>query len=266
MKEPIITLLTDFSESDPYVGAMKGVILSICPNAKLVDLSHQIEKHNIYDGAFYLFSAAKYYPKHAIHLVVIDPGVGSKRRPIIIESEKYYFVGPDNGVLSLAATSDKVKRIFEINNTEYFLEPVSDTFHGRDIFAPVAAHLALDKKIETFGTQIQDWKQIKIPQVELRGDVLDAEILHIDRFGNLISNIPRELFQKIYGLQKKSIQIKVRDKELKIPLCTSYNQVKIGDYLGIFGSTDFLEISRNQESAVDALGLRRQDKFSIKGI
>ncbi|MFX1297384.1 MAG: S-adenosyl-l-methionine hydroxide adenosyltransferase family protein, partial [Promethearchaeota archaeon] len=189
MQEPIITLLTDFGEKDPYVGEMKGVILSICPNAKIIDLSHDIEKHNIYEGSFFLYSTAKYYPKHTIHLVVIDPGVGSERKSLVIQSKNYYFVGPDNGVLSLAALDNKIQKVIEINNPSYFLKPVSDTFHGRDIFAPIAAHLANNTTPEKFGSLTQTWIQIKIPEVLIKKNEIIGEIIHIDRFGNLVTNI-----------------------------------------------------------------------------
>ncbi|NVM29100.1 MAG: SAM-dependent chlorinase/fluorinase [Candidatus Helarchaeota archaeon] len=264
MQEPIITLLTDFGERDPYAGAMKGVILSICPNAKIIDLSHNIQRHNINEGAFFLFSVTKYYPKNTIHLVVIDPGVGSERKSLIIQTENYFFMGPDNGVLSLAATNDAVKKVIEINNPDYFLTPISDTFHGRDIFAPVAAHLANNEPLEKFGPSNQNWIQIKFPEVQINETEIRAEIIHIDRFGNLITNISRTLFQKTHGLQKKSIDLIINAQKLNIPLCSSYNQVKLGEILGIFGSTEFLEISKNQASAADALNSHVHDRILVK--
>ncbi|NVM54120.1 MAG: SAM-dependent chlorinase/fluorinase [Candidatus Helarchaeota archaeon] len=264
MQEPIITLLTDFGERDPYVGAMKGVILSICPNIRIVDLSHNIQKHNIREGAFYLFSSVKYYPKNTIHLVVIDPGVGSERKSLIIQSDNYFFVGPDNGVLSLAALEDKVQKVIEINNTAYFLKPVSNTFHGRDIFAPIAAHLAINQTPTHFGSLSQNWIQIKIPQVSVNNDEIVGEIIHIDRFGNIITNISRNFFKKLDASRNYIIEININNQNLKIPLCTSYDQVKIGDFLGIFGSTEFLEISKNQKSAADTLDAQIEEKISVK--
>lgn len=263
---PIITFLTDFGEEDPYVGAVKGVILSISPRAKLIDLSHNIQKYNILQGAFYLLSVAKYFPKNTIHLAIIDPGVGSERRPIIIETNNMFFVGPDNGILSLAAENDKVQKIVEIKNSAYFLKPVSNTFHGRDIFAPIAAHLANNQTPEEFGALIQDWIQIKIPEIRINKSEIDAEIIHIDRFGNIVTNISRNTFEALKKSRKDFQKLKVilNDQELEIPLCTSYNQVEIGEFLGIFGSTDFLEISRNQNSAADDLHAKLNYKLSVK--
>lgn len=262
--QPIITLLTDFGESDPYVGAMKGVILSICPNAKIIDLSHNIQKHNIYEGAFHLFSVAKYFPKNTIHLVVIDPGVGSMRKPLLIQSRNYFFIGPDNGVLSLAALDDKVEKIIEISNSSYFLKPVSNTFHGRDIFAPIAAHLAVNRNPEKFGSASQDWVQLEIPEVKIDENKIYAEIIHIDKFGNIITNISQEIFQRINKNEKKVIQIQVNKFRSEIKLCTSYNEVEIGEFLGIFGSSNFLEIARNQENAADALKIQINDEILVE--
>lgn len=261
--EPIITLLTDFGEEDPYIGAVKGVILSIS-YARVIDLSHNIQKYNIQEGAFYLFSVAKYYPKNTIHLAIIDPEVGSKRRPIIIQTKNYFFVGPDNGVLSLAAEKDEVQKVIEIKNSAYFLKPVSKTFHGRDIFAPVAAYLANNKKPEEFGPLIQDWIQIKIPKVRVNKNEINAEIIHIDRFGNIITNISQEIFQTINKDEKKFIQIQVNEFRSKVGLCGSYNEVERGEFLGIFGSSNFLEIARNQDSAADALNVQVHDKILVE--
>ncbi|TFG04854.1 MAG: hypothetical protein EU536_03680, partial [Promethearchaeota archaeon] len=244
-------------------GAMKGVILKICPNARLIDLSHQIEKHDIREGGFYLMSVAGYYPKKSIHLVVIDPGVGSEREGIIIETENYFWVGPNNGVLSLAAEKDQIRKIVEISEGKYYLRPISQTFHGRDIFAPVAAHLAICRKIENFGQPINSLIRLKIPEINIKSDGIEAEIIHIDRFGNLITNISQKLFAENYKGQKNSVKLVVKQKNLEIPICSSYSQVMIGELLGIFGSYGFLEISRNQASAAEELGLQINDRLFI---
>lgn len=262
--QPIITLLTDFGESDPYTGAIKGVILSVCPKARIVDLSHNIQKHNIHEGAFYLLAVAKYFPKNTIHLAIVDPGVGSSRKPLIIQSQNYFFIGPDNGVLSLAALDDNVQKIIEISNDSYFLKPVSNTFHGRDIFAPVAAHLAINRSIEKFGSIIQEWVQIEIPKVKVDGNKIYGEIIHIDRFGNLITNISQEIFQKIHKLEKNFIQIHINEFDSNIKLCNSYDQVGLGEFLGIIGSSNLLEIARNQDSAANAMNVQVNDKILVE--
>jgi len=262
--QPIITLLTDFGERDPYAGAMKGVILSICPNAKIIDLSHSIQRHNIYEGAFHLLAAAKYFPKNTIHLVVIDPDVGSSRRALIIQSRNYRFIGPDNGVLSLAALDDEVQKIIEICNSSYFLKPVSQTFHGRDIFAPVAAHLANNRNIEDFGSVSQEWVQIKIPEINIDGNVIYAEVIHVDKFGNIITNISQENFQKINKIERSFIEFQFKKFRSKIKLCKSYNEVEIGEFLAIFGSSNFLEVARNRDSAANALKVQIKDKILVE--
>jgi S-adenosylmethionine hydrolase len=262
--DPIITLLTDFGESDPYTGAMKGVILTICPKARIIDLSHNIQKHNIHEGALYLLSVAKYFPKNTIHLVVVDPGVGTSRKPLIIQSRNYFFIGPDNGVLSLAALDDKVQKIIKISNDAYFLKPVSNTFHGRDIFAPVAAHLAVNRNIEKFGSEIGDWVQLEIPKVRVDGNKIYGEIIHVDRFGNVITNISQEILQRIQNSEKKFIRIQINQFDSKIKLCTSYDQVGFGELLGIFGSSNLLEIARNQDSAAAALNVQVNDKILVE--
>ncbi|MFX1449844.1 MAG: S-adenosyl-l-methionine hydroxide adenosyltransferase family protein, partial [Promethearchaeota archaeon] len=155
MKQRIITLLTDFGLEDPYVATMKGVILSICPTADIVDISHQIRKFNIREAAFKLAFIAQYFTPSTIHMVVIDPGVGSSRKSLVITTDNYIFIGPDNGVLYPAAEKDGIKNIIEIKNKDLFLKPVSNTFHGRDIFAPVAAHVANQFPLEKIGPPIK---------------------------------------------------------------------------------------------------------------
>ncbi|MHA1129259.1 MAG: SAM hydrolase/SAM-dependent halogenase family protein [Candidatus Helarchaeota archaeon] len=262
--EPIITLLTDFGVRDSYTAAMKGVILSICPFAKIIDLSHEIEPHNVREGAFFLLSSAIYYPKNTIHLVVIDPGVGSERKSIIIKSENHYFVGPDNGVLSLAALKDKIQKVIEIDNHKYYLKPTSTTFHGRDIMAPIAAYLANGVPLDEFGAPLNKWVQFRLPKVTRKEDQFFAEILHIDRFGNIITNITREDFNAIQEFEREFIELSFNDHLLKIPICTAYKQVEGGEFLAIFGGGNFLEISKNQYSAADTLGLHVNDKIIIK--
>jgi len=264
MQAPIITILTDFGERDPYVGAMKGVILSICSNARIIDLSHDIEKHNIREGAYYLLSSAKFYPKDTVHLVVIDPGVGSKRKSLIIRTNNYFFVGPDNGVLSLAALEDKVQKIIEIENPSYFLTSVSNTFHGRDVYAPIAAHLAKNEHLIEFGPVIDMWIQFKIPEIIEEKNKIHGEIIHIDRFGNIITNIPKQTIEKKGFSQKKQMHIELKGQKLKISLCKSYNEVKIGEFLGIIGSTNFLEIAMNQQSAAATLNVQDKEKITIE--
>ena len=185
----MITLTTDFGLSDPYVAEMKGVILTINPKATIIDITHGIEKFNIRMAAFVLASAAPYFPKGTVHLTVVDPGVGTERRAIMVQTKLGYFVGPDNGVLMLAAQSQGIERIHEISNPNLMLPQTSSTFHGRDIFAPAAAHLDCGVKPSEFGEEIKNPVSTLFAAVQQNNGVLTGEILHIDSFGNIVTNI-----------------------------------------------------------------------------
>ena len=196
MNEPprIITLTTDFGTSDAYVGIMKGVILSINPNARVVDVTHAIPPQDIYEAAFSIYAAHSYFPKGTIHIIVVDPGVGSDRQAIVCQTESAFFVCPDNGVLSylLQSVENEEKQPVDavaIQNSAYYLSEVSNTFHGRDIFAPVAAHLSLGVPLDDIGPPAQTLVQLPIQVPELSGNTLTGQIVKIDRFGNAITNI-----------------------------------------------------------------------------
>ncbi len=184
-----ITLTTDFGHKDPFVGIMKGVILGINPNVNIIDLSHGIPPQDVLAGALVLRYAAPAFPSGTIHVAVVDPGVGSKRRPLLIESEGSFFIGPDNGVLSLTLEGKTVSRITHLANETYHLRPASATFHGRDIFAPVAAYLSLGIAPEDFGAAVNDFTRLAWPKVTEAEGALIGEIIYIDGFGNLITNI-----------------------------------------------------------------------------
>lgn len=244
----IITLLTDFGLEDNFVGVMKGVILGINPVARIVDITHNVRPQDIMSAAFLLKGSYKYFPKGTIHLVVVDPGVGSKRKAIIVKTEDYIFVGPDNGVLSLALDECKIKKIIHITNVNYFLKPVSDTFHGRDVFAPVTGYLAKGIQLEKFGREVREYKKLDIPKVKAG----KGQIIYIDRFGNLVTNIPKGVSGKI---QFKGISI---DK-----ISSSYAEVEIGRPLAIFGSFGNLEISIRNGSAKDYFRAKIGDEVRI---
>ena len=182
MKQRIITILTDFGLQDPYVASMKGVILSINPDVQLIDISHEIGKFNIQEAAFKLAASVPYFTPSTIHLVVVDPGVGSDRKPLIVLTRHYFFIGPDNGVLSLAAEQDGIKRIIEIQNKNFIRKPVSNTFHGRDLFAPVAAYVAKRVALKKFGPNIRKMVKLKIPEVVISHNEIKGKILYIDGF------------------------------------------------------------------------------------
>jgi hypothetical protein len=261
METSLITLSTDFGLTDPYVGIMKGVILSVNPEARIVDLTHGIPSHDILAGALALRSAYGYFPPGTVHVVVVDPGVGSRRRPILVATENYRFLGPDNGVLSFVLQLEK-GQIFHLTETRYFCKTVSQTFHGRDIFAPVAAHLSLGTAAEAFGEPVQDPVVVEWPEPRRLGErKILGRILRIDRFGNLITNVTQQDLTNLGTFSKLVIQI---GGHQIARLCRSYAEAKPGEPFAIFGSAGLLEISVNQASAEQLLGVQSQTEFELE--
>lgn len=255
-----IALLTDFGLEDNFVGVMKGVILSINPHIRIIDISHAVAPQDIFQAGFLLNSCFSFFPKKTIFLVVVDPGVGSKRKPIIIKTKNYFFIGPDNGVLSLAANRDTLQQIHLIENERYILKPVSHTFHGRDIFSPVAAYISKNKKLSAFGKQIHSIKQIKIPKPIIHKGILQGKIIYIDRFGNLVTNINKQLLIKFK--HNAPVQIILRNKSIN-SVSSSYQSVKPGKPLAVFGSFGFLEIAINRSSAEKYFNAKKNDVIQI---
>jgi len=242
-------LLTDFGTKDPYVAEMKAVIVSISPEAQIIDISHQIEKFNIRIGAFTLASAVPYFPWKTIHVAVVDPGVGTKRRPIIVEARRCFYVGPDNGILMLSAQKEGIKNVCQISNRQLMLRKVSKTFHGRDIFAPAAAYLAKGKAVSEFGPEIHDYVVPRFAKPEVRGDELVGEILHIDDFGNIVSNISVEDLRKMGVKESQLLNVEFKKKIMRLKFCFAYGDVSVGQPLALVDSHDFLEFSVNHGNA-----------------
>ncbi len=250
----LITLTTDFGLLDPYVSEMKAVILSISPEARIVDITHNISKFNIRMGAFILSSALNYFPKGTIHVAVVDPGVGSQRRPLLIETKKGFLIGPDNGLLILAAQKQGIKNVYELTNTNLMLNKVSNTFHGRDIFAPAAAYLLKGVTPMTFGPKTNELTKPIFAKVIKTKNTLIGQIIYIDDFGNIITNIPLDKsFQDLIG---QKLNIKLSTSNLIIKFCKTYSEVKIGELLITIGSHGFLEISANQNNAGKILNIK----------
>lgn len=255
---PTITLLTDFGLEDPYVGVMRGVILNIVPRANLVDLTHAVPPQDIDRAAFLLATAVDYFPPGTVHLVVVDPGVGTTRRPIAVRTERAFYVAPDNGVLDLALARQSAERCVHLTEQRYWLAEVSATFHGRDIFAPVAAHLAGGVPIDALGTPVRDLTHRSALQVAREPDGrLRGRIQHIDRFGNCITNVPAELV-----LNRASI-IKVGVAAIQ-GLAATYAAVEPGELVALIGSQGFLEIAVRNGSAADRIGGRVGDPVLIE--
>jgi hypothetical protein len=263
---PIITLLSDFGLKDPYVAEMKAVILSICPEARIVDISHEIEKFNMRMGAFILASAAPHFPAGSIHVAVVDPGVGTKRRPIIVETKRCLYVGPDNGLLMLVAQKESISHVYHVSNPRYMLPRVSRTFHGRDVFSPAAAHLARGFPPFEFGPEIHDYVIPEFANPRIVKDKLFGEILHIDDFGNIVSNISAEDLEKICVLEGCPFHVKLEGKTLALKLCSAYGEVQAKKPLGIIGSSDFLEISINRGNASKVFKAKIGDSLRVSSL
>jgi S-adenosylmethionine hydrolase len=255
-----ITLTTDFGTRDWFVGTMKGVILAIQPHASIVDVTHEIADGEIRAGAFVLMASYHFFTKGTVHVAVIDPGVGSQRRAIAVQTAKYFFIGPDNGVLSCALIREKIRSIHALENEKYFLKPVSRTFHGRDVFAPVAAHLSRGVAIQKFGPRLKDFVKLDWPRLRFSDGKVEGEIVHVDRFGNLITNIDAERL-RVFG--DKPCEVLAKRKRL-CSIAPFYGAVRIGRPLAVLGSTGMLEIAVNGGSAADKFRLRVGDAISLR--
>lgn len=255
---PVITLLTDFGDKDNFVGVMKGVIATIAPKVDIIDVCHHIPAQDVSAGAFCLKTAYAYFPKGTIHVVVIDPGVGSKRQPLLVKTKDYYFIGPDNGVLSLALDELRVVDIVRLNNATFHLPCVSNTFHGRDIFCAVAAHIANGTPYRKCGTRVKYYKKIVLPKPHITPSSIYAQIIYIDRFGNLITNISHDDSKK---LVRPRITIR---KRVVRGIEKSYAHTPAGEALAIWGSSGFLEIAVNKGNAQKQLKAKIGDKVVVK--
>jgi S-adenosylmethionine hydrolase len=262
-QRPIITLTTDFGLNDHFVGTMKGVILIIAPEAEIVDICHSVQAFDILDGALALAQAYNYFPTRTVHLVVVDPGVGSARRPILASCDKYNFVAPDNGVLSLMYAREERLNVRHINSDHYFLQPLSNTFHGRDIFAPVAAYLAKGVDQEKFGNEITDFVRFNAPKPKaVDAKTLRGVVLKVDRFGNLITNITPQDAPALFQTQPVSFKILVGKKEIST-LRTNYAEGAPGELFAIIGSMGYLEIAANRGAAAQLSGAGKGAEVSV---
>jgi len=256
----IITLTTDFGLKDPFVGIMKGVILSINPKVTLVDLTHNITPQNVKEATFALHSAYRFFPKGTIHVVVVDPGVGSKRRPLLVQTQDYFFIAPDNGVLELIFRENKPK-VYHLNNPQFFLKKISATFHGRDVFAPIAAYLTLSIPPEKLGKEINDYNRLDWPLPQIENDTLKGTIIYIDRFGNLITNISQRLFQDF--IKNSPFLIKIKGVTLN-QIAPYYQAVPPGEIIAIWDSSDYLEIACSLGNAQEKLGVKVGEKVEVE--
>ena len=260
---PIITLTTDFGLNDHYIGSMKGVILEIVPDAQIVDICHTVQPFDVLDGALTIAQAYNYYPASTVHLVVVDPGVGTERRPILASSDRHHFVAPDNGVLSLIYGREERIHVRHITSDHYFRQPVSKTFHGRDIFAPVAAYLSKRMETDKFGDEITDFVRFNAPKPKSGdGKTLRGVVLKVDRFGNLVTNITPQDAPMLFQLDPLPFKIVVGKREIT-EIHATYADGTPGEVFGILGSMGYLEIATNRGAAAQLVGSGKGSEVNI---
>lgn len=264
MKRAVITLLTDFGLDDHFVGVMKGVILGICPGAAVIDITHELPSQAIGEAAFILGCAYPYFPPGSVHVVVVDPGVGTKRRPLAARCGDHFFVGPDNGVMSYAFADDREPQVVEITNPECRLPQVSATFHGRDVFAPAAAHLAAGTALESLGGTVERPVRLHLPAPRQTSRGLEAHVLHVDRFGNLITDLTQQhLSQWLAEEDARGVVIEAGHTSLR-GIRSAYESVPRGRALALIGSAGRLEIAVNGGRASHVLGLDQGDTILLR--
>lgn len=254
MGRPIVALLSDFGTRDHYAGTMKAVVLGVCPDATLIDIGHDIPPHDILAGALELAACYRYFPAGTIFLVVVDPGVGAARRGIAAEVGDYRFVAPDNGVLTAVFRDQPPKRVIELSERKYARPSVSRTFEGRDRFAPAAGWVAKGVSLPSLGRTVTDHVMLDLPEAVVAADGMRGEVVRVDRFGNLITNIDRRRFEKVAGEGPVAVRLGVHD----IPrIVSTYAEAAVGETCALFGSTDHLEIAVQAGSAAERFSLGR---------
>lgn len=261
---PIITLTTDFGSRESYVGALKGSILSVCSEVNLVDITHEVSSHDLLEGAFTLLCAYSYFPPKTIHLVVVDPGVGSSRRGIIIATDSFSLVGPDNGILSLVCGRERVSRVISIESEQYFRRPVSSTFHARDIFGPVAAWIARGVRLTEFGPEVSDYTQLPLPQPQkLAENRVEGVVLHIDKFGNIITSLSPEGVHRVLGQERLPAKFVLDSQEISCHY-RFYSEATSNKVFSLIGSSGYYEIAALKQPAAQILNAKRGAKIQLE--
>ena len=257
----IVTLLTDFGTSDAYVGIMKGVVLGIHPRARLVDITHAVPPQAVRLGALLLRSAVDYFPDGAVHLAVVDPGVGSARDPVLVVTERAVLVGPDNGLLTPTADALGLRAVYRLEREAFFRQPVSHTFHGRDVFAPVAAHLAAGTSPAAFGSQRSDLQPLDLPAPRVEGGAVQGEVVYVDHFGNLITNISAA---SVHAFRPHRLSVRIEHAMIS-PLASSYAAAAPGVPLALIGSWGMLEVAVRDGSAAQHLRAGIATRVTVVG-
>jgi len=260
----IIGLLSDFGLRDSYVAEMKAVVLSICPEARLVDISHEIKKFDVRMGAFVLASAAKSFPEGSIYLAVVDPGVGSERRPLIVQSNKSLYVGPDNGLLMLSAIRERLQCVYCIKDQKYLRDAVSATFHGRDVFARVVGDLANGVSPPNIGSEVKDYVKPEYCRPTVNSDSIDCEVLHVDDFGNIVTNVDASSIVKSNLNLESALSLTVGRKLLRLVFARTYNEIPKRALGCLVGSHGFLEIAMRMRDASKVVRVTQGSKLKIR--
>jgi S-adenosylmethionine hydrolase len=259
----LVTFTTDFGLSDHYVGAMKGVILNINPEARLVDISNSVQSYDVLDGALTIAQAYRHFPSNTVHLVIVDPGVGTTRRPLLVTAEKHIFIAPDNGVLSFVYEQEERLSVRHITAEHYYLQPVSSTFHGRDIFAAVAGWLSKGVEVAKFGEEITDFVRFAAPKPKSAGEgAVKGLVMKVDKFGNLITNIRPEDAPALFQPEPPEFKIQVGKTQV-LKMKAAYAQGAPGEVFGILGSMGFLEIATNRGAANRTVGADKGSDVTV---
>ena len=260
---PIITLLTDYGIKDSYVAEVKGAILRIAPDATIVDISHDVGNYSIDEGAFHMARSVPYFPEGTVHVGVVDPGVGGERKGIIIQARGAFLVGPDNGLLAPAAERLGVEKVFEITNTGLLPERVSFVFDGRDVFGPTGALLAKGVPPEDIGSEVVEYKRLPAYEPKIEGDSLVATVIHVDGFGNLVTNVTYEVLERIGAGYGSSFRVVTPSGEYTLPYVRQFSAVPEGELLLLVAGGGYLEFAVNQGDARKRLGIDKGDAVRL---
>lgn len=263
---PLLSLLTDFGLMDPFVAEMKAVILSICPEAGIIDITHQVEKFDVRMGSFLLASAEPYFPSGTVHVAVVDPGVGGERRPIVVHTKSSLFVGPDNGLLIAAAQLGGILQVYELTNRSMMRDVVSATFHGRDVFAPAAAHLACGFSPKDCGPEIRDYVKSAFAEPTFDGTMANCDAFYIDGFGNIVTNLSRPQLSKLDLKFGQTLSLSVGRRRFSARFVRTYSDLSPNEVGVLVGSHGFLEVACRERSAAKRLRVRRGSALRVGGV
>lgn len=261
----LVSLLTDFGLADPFVAELKAVILSICHGARIVDVTHEVAEFDVRMGAFLLAEAAPSFPPGTVHVAVVDPGVGSSRRAIVVKTKRSTYIGPDNGLLILAAQREEIVGVFEISNKSMMRRKVSPTFHGRDVFAPTAAHIACGGRPEDCGARVSDYVPSPFHDPVMSDGSATCEVLHVDRFGNLATNVTDMHFKHLHFKLGQEVQLSIKRRKILAQVVRTFSDLHRNQVGVMLGSHGFMEIACRESNAAKRLRIKRGNVVHVSG-